>query len=116
MRHRKTTVQLSRTRASRKALLKNLAESLVVYEKIKTTESKAKALRPYVERLVTHSKENTLTNRRYLLSKLPTQNGVNKLLDVLGPRYKDRNGGYTRIVKLDNRKGDNAEIVQIEFV
>ena len=116
MRHRKTIIQLSRKRAPRKALLKNLAESLVLYEKVKTTEAKAKAVRPYVERLITHSKEDTLTNRRYLLRRLPTENGVKKLLEVLGPRYKERPGGYTRIVKLGKRQGDNADVVQLELV
>ncbi len=116
MRHRKTTAKLSRDKDSRKALLKNLAESLILYEKIKTTEAKAKALRPVVERMVTKSKPATLASRRYLLERLPSESSVNKLLEVIGPRYKDRPGGYTRIIKAGNRRGDNASVVYIEFV
>ncbi|MGB0757646.1 MAG: 50S ribosomal protein L17 [Patescibacteria group bacterium] len=116
MRHRKTTIKLSRDRDTRRALMKNMAESLILYERIKTTEAKAKALRQFVEPLVTRSKESNLTSRRYLLSSLQTENAVNKLLEVIGPKYKDRAGGYTRIVKLGNRKGDNAKEVYIEFV
>lgn len=116
MRHRKIGKVLDRKVGPRRALLKNLAQSLVLYEKIKTTEAKAKVLRPYVERLVSLAKENTLANRRLLLQRLPTENAVRKLLEVLGPRYKSRKGGYTRIMKLGVRMGDRAKISLIEFV
>lgn len=116
MRHRKTIAKLSRDKDSRKMLLRNLAESLVLYERIKTTETKAKALRMFVEPLITKSKVNSLATRRELLKVLPTENSVNKLLEVVGPKYKERNGGYTRIIKLGNRRGDNAPEVYIELV
>jgi len=116
MRHRNTVKKLSRDRDSRKALMKNLAESLVLYERIQTTEVKAKALRSFVEPLITKAAEDTLANRRYLLKHLPTENSVKKLLEVLGPKYKSRPGGYTRIMKIGTRKGDNAPQVVIELV
>lgn len=96
--------------------MKTLAMSLVLYEKIKTTEAKAKVLRPYVERLVTVAKQPTLANRRLLMRKLPTEGSVRKLIEVLGPRYAERKGGYTRITKLGTRQGDRASVSQIEFV
>jgi large subunit ribosomal protein L17 len=116
MRHLKKTKKLDRSSAARKALLQNLATSLIIYEKVKTTKAKAKAVQSLVEKLVTIGKVNNLTNRRKLLKKLYLKKAVNKVLEVLGPRYKDRKGGYTRIVKLGQRKGDGAEIVQIEFI
>jgi len=116
MRHRKRGKVLDRKVGPRRALYKNLAQSLVLYEKIKTTEAKAKALRPYVERLVTIAKEPTLAHRRLLHTRLPTEGAVRKLLEVLGPRYRNRHGGYTRIIKLGTRQGDRASVAQIEFV
>ena len=116
MRHRKKGVILDRKIGPRRALLKNLAASLVVYEKIKTTEAKAKAIRPYVERLVTRAKNPTLANRRLLLKVLPTEGPVKKLIEVLGPRYQDCQGGYLRITKLGTRAGDRAKVAIIEFV
>ncbi len=116
MRHQKNKVTLDRKTAARRSLLANLAESLVLYEKIKTTKGKAKALRPYVERLITRAKQNTLTARRALNKVLYTDNAVRKLMEVIGPRFKDRDGGYTRIVMLRNRVGDGAEEVLIELV
>ena len=116
MRHKKKTVKLGREKAPRKALLSNLAVSLIVYEKIETTEAKAKAVRPIVERLVTKGKSKTLHAKRELDKVLPEKKAVKKILEVLGPRYKDRPGGYTRIIKLRERKGDGAPVVQIEFV
>ncbi len=116
MKHLKKGKTLGRKRDPRRLLLKNLAESLILYEKIETTEAKAKLLRPLVEKLITRAKVNNLHNRRILLSRLPTENSVNKLLEVLGPRYKDRPGGYTRIVKLGSRQGDGAKMVIIELV
>ena len=98
-------------------MLKNMASSLILYEKVKTTKAKAKAIQPIVEKIITLSKNNNLTVRRRLIEKLPVKSAVSKCLEVLGPRYKERQSGYTRIVKLDSRRhGDGAEIVQIEFV
>jgi large subunit ribosomal protein L17 len=116
MRHLNKKITLGRTAAPRKALLKNLAESLIVYEKITTTKAKARAVKSLVERLITKSKVNTLTTRRLLISKLYTKNAVNKLLEQLGPRYLNRAGGYTRTTLLKNRKGDGAEEAVVEFV
>ena len=116
MLHKSRGRKLGRKIGPRRALIKSLADSLVLYEKIKTTEGKAKEVRPYIERLVTLSGNNSLTVRRRLISKLKTKNAVNKMLEVYGPRYKDRKGGYTRIVKIGPRKGDGAAMAQIEFV
>lgn len=116
MRHRKKGKTLDRKTAARKALLRNLATSLVLYEKIKTTKAKAQALRPYVERMITTGKAKTLHARRELLKKLTVPSAVEKILAELSPRYAERPGGYTRIVKIGRREGDAAEIVQIEFV
>ncbi len=116
MRHQSSKITLDRKTAGRRSLLANLAESLVLYEKINTTVGKAKALRPYVERLVTKAKPNTLTARRALSKVLYTENVVKKLLEQIAPRYKDRAGGYTRITVVKNRRGDGAETAVIEFV
>ncbi|OGY43681.1 MAG: 50S ribosomal protein L17 [Candidatus Buchananbacteria bacterium RIFCSPHIGHO2_01_FULL_39_14] len=116
MRHRKKGKILDRKKAPRKALLRSLATSLILYEKIKTTKAKAKTVRPLVERLITAAKKNDLNSRRKLLSVLYHKKAVAKALEVLGPRYQERAGGYTRIIKLGRRQGDNAEIAQIELV
>ncbi len=116
MKHRKKGAILDRKIGPRRSLIKNLAVSLVLFEKVKTTEAKAKAVRGYVERLVTLAKKPTLANRRLLHRKLTTTGSVNKLLEVLGPRYKTRPGGYLRIVKLGMRQGDRGQSVLIEFV
>jgi len=116
MRHKKKKTILGRETAARKSLLKNLAQDLILHEKIKTTKAKAKALKPFVEKLITKSKDSSLASRRLLIKSLYTENVVRKLIDILGPRYKDRNGGYTRIIDLDNRKGDGACESIIEFV
>jgi len=116
MRHQKKKVTLDRKAAPRRALLANLVESLIFYEKIKTTKAKAKATRSLVEKYITIAKANTLTARRALLAKLFTENAVKKLLEVIAPRYKERKGGFTRITMLKSRKGDGAEEVIIEFV
>lgn len=116
MRHRKVGKTLDRKAAPRRALLRNLATSLVLYEKIKTTKAKAKAVQPYVERMITVGKENSLNSRRRLLTELMTKNAVEKVLNELSPRYLKRNGGYTRITRVGFRTGDAAEVVQIEFV
>lgn len=116
MRHRKKKITLDRGAAHRNALLRNLATSLVLYDHIQTTEAKAKALRPFAERLVTLSKNPTLANRRKLMSVLCTKGAVRKACEVLGPRYKDRNGGFLRITHLGTRRGDAARMAHISFV
>lgn len=116
MRHRKVGRKLGRKIGPRTALIKSLADSLVLYEKVKTTEAKAKEIRPYIERLVTVAGKGDLIARRKLISKLKTKNAVKKMLEVYGPKYKERKGGYTRVVKLEPRKGDGARMAVIEFV
>lgn len=116
MRHRKKTKTLGRKKEPREALMRSLATNLIIYEKIKTTEVKAKALKPYVEKMITLGKKNTLHARRQLLAKLYVEGATKKVLEVLSPRYKDRKGGYTRITKLGTRYGDGAKMVQIEFI
>lgn len=97
-------------------MLKNLAESVLLYEKVTTTEAKAKAIQPIVERLITKAKGNDLTARRALIKALPTNNSVKKALESIAPRYQDRKGGYTRITKLEPRKGDGARMAVIELI
>ncbi|MFH0840518.1 MAG: 50S ribosomal protein L17 [bacterium] len=116
MRHKVKGTILDRKKGPREMMLRNMASSLLMYEKIKTTEAKAKALQPIVEKLITKSKAGDLTARRALLSKLPQPLAVKKAMEVLGERYKDRDGGYTRITKLGQRQGDGAKMVQIELV
>ncbi|MFA6215091.1 MAG: 50S ribosomal protein L17 [Patescibacteria group bacterium] len=116
MRHRKKGKILDRKKAPRTALLRGLATSIIIYEKIKTTKAKAKTVKPMVEKLITIAKVNNLTNRRKLTKVLYHKNAVKKALEVLGPRYQDRKGGYLRIINLGKRLGDGADIVQIEFV
>lgn len=116
MRHRDKNKIFSRPAAARNALMRDLATSIVVYEKIETTVAKAKAARPVVERLITKAKRGDLSARRQLLAFFTTAQPVNKLMDVLGPRFKERAGGYTRITKIGSRLGDAAEMAQIELV
>jgi large subunit ribosomal protein L17 len=96
--------------------MRHLAAALVLHEGIKTTEPRAKELRRFVERLVTISKRGDVAARRLALQKLPNKRLVEKLFDVYGPRYQNRPGGYTRIIKLGPRRGDAAPMVRIEFV
>tara|TARA_Y100000996_G_scaffold410424_1_gene392782 strand:- start:1311 stop:1748 length:438 start_codon:yes stop_codon:yes gene_type:complete len=120
MRHLKRGRKLNRTKSHRLAMLSNMASSLVFYKRIRTTLPKAKTLSPFVERLVTYSKHNDrLHGRRLILSKIIGKNSkqvANVLMDEIGPQYTTRDGGYTRIIKLDNRKNDNAKMCIIEFV
>ena len=97
-------------------MLRNLASSVLIYEKVKTTQAKAKAVKPLVERMITTAKKGDLTARRKLIESLPQKMAVKKAIEVLGKRFKDRKGGYTRIIKLGVRQGDCAEIAQIELV
>ena len=116
MRHQVKGKILDRKKEPREMMLRNLAASIIMYEKVKTTEAKAKAVKPFVEKIITISKENNLTSRRRLLSILPQKLAVKKALEVLGKRYENKKGGYTRIVKLICRPGDGAKMVQIELV
>src|SRR5581483_8126777 len=99
-----------------KAILANLATSLFEHGRIKTTEPKARALRPYAEKLITHAKKGTLHNRREVLKKIRDKDVVHSLFAEIGPFYSDRNGGYTRIIKVEARQGDNAPMAVIELV
>ena len=116
MRHRNKTKILGRKKASRTALLRGLATSFVLYEKIKTTEAKAKTLKPIVEKYITVAKKGDLTARRQLKKYFYTEGAVKKMIEEIAPRYKDRAGGYTRITKIGSRQGDGAEMVQLELV
>ena len=119
MRHLKRGRKLNRTSSHRSALLSNLAATFVMNKHIVTTEPKAKELRSFAERLVTYAKKNSLHGRRLILKNIKGRNSK-KIADILihdvAPNYTDRNGGYTRIIKLDNRKNDNAKMCIIEFV
>src|ERR1700751_1110237 len=99
-----------------KAILANLATSLFEHGRIKTTEPKARALRPYAEKLITHAKKGTLHNRREVLKKIRDKDVVHTLFAEIGPFFADRDGGYTRIIKVEARKGDNAPMAVIELV
>ena len=116
MRHLKSGRKLSRRKDHRKAMLANLAVSLVKNDRIQTTDAKAKEVRPFVERMVTFAKRGDLHARRVVLSRLKNTTAVKKLFDEIGPRYTNRFGGYTRIIKLGFRHGDNSPISLIEFV
>ncbi|GGH40705.1 LSU ribosomal protein L17P [Cribrihabitans marinus] len=116
MRHARGYRRLNRTHEHRKALFSNMAGSLIEHEQIKTTLPKAKELRPVVEKLITLAKRGDLHARRQAASKLKEDKDVAKLFDVLGPRYKDRQGGYVRILKAGFRYGDMAPMAIIEFV
>lgn len=116
MRHRRVGKTLDRKPAPRRALLRNLATSLIVHEHVNTTIAKAKAVRPLVEKLITKGKVKSLQARRELMKTVLTEKAVNKVLEELGPRYATRPGGYTRVIKLSPRKGDGAEMAQIQLV
>ena len=116
MRHRRKFNHLSRTSAHRKAMLSNMATSLILHKHITTTLAKAKALRSYVEPLITRSKEDTTHSRRMVFSYLQSKEAVNELFREVSTKVADRPGGYTRIIKMPNRLGDNAEMCFIELV
>jgi large subunit ribosomal protein L17 len=116
MRHQKKTVKLGRTAEHRKALLANQVCSLIEHERIKTTLAKAKAVRPLAEKMVTLGKNGSLHARRTALAVLRQKNAVKKLFDNIAPRSSSRNGGYTRIVKLGQRKSDSAPVAFLEWV
>ncbi|WP_025737536.1 50S ribosomal protein L17 [Mycobacterium genavense] len=108
--------RLGGSSSHQKALLANLATSLFEHGRIKTTEPKARALRPYAEKLITHAKKGTLHNRREVMKKIRDKDVVHALFAEIGPFFADRNGGYTRIIKVEARKGDNAPMAVIELV
>src|SRR5690349_17355218 len=108
--------RLGGSSSHQKALLANLATSLFEHGRIKTTEPKARALRPYAEKLITHAKKGTLHNRREVMKKIRDKDIVHALFAEIGPHFADRDGGYTRIIKVENRKGDNAPMAVIELV
>ena len=117
MRHQKTRHKLSRDAAHRKALLRNLCKELIDHERIKTSEAKAKAVKPEVEKLITLAKRGDLHARRQALAALGQDKfSVYKLFEKVAPRYADRPGGYTRILKLGPRRSDSTEMVYIELV
>jgi large subunit ribosomal protein L17 len=116
MRHGKVHRKLNRTAEHRKAMFANMAVSLIKHEQIITTLPKAKELRPIVEKLVTLAKKGGLHARRQAVAEIRDVTQVKKLFDVIGPRYKERDGGYTRIMKAGFRYGDNAAKAVIEFV
>ncbi len=116
MRHRKKGNHLGRTASHKKALMRNLAAEVFEHKEIRTTLAKAKELRSYVERLITYGKKGTLHHRRLAFQFLQNKQAVKTLFDEIAPLYEDRAGGYTRIIKLGNRKGDNAAISIFQLV
>ena len=116
MKHNITHRKLNRTSAHRKALLMNLSNALLKHEQITTTLPKAKELRPFVEKIISLGKKGDLHARKKANSLLRDEKNIKRIFDVFASRYKDRNGGYTRIVKLGNRYGDNAPTAVIELV
>lgn len=116
MRHQKKGRKLKRDYSHRKALLNNLAKELIEHERVVTTVAKAKELRSVIEPLITLAKEDNLANRRLAFARLRKKELVHKLFTEIAPRHKDRNGGYTRIVRVENRNGDNAELALIEIL
>ena len=119
MRHQKKGRKLNRTASHRRALFSNLAASLVIHKKIRTTEAKGKELRTYIERLVTYAKRGGIHGRRLIQKKISGKRGkeiANILIHDIAPAFADRQGGYTRLIKLNNRKNDNAPVSLIEFI
>ena len=116
MRHHNQNRKFGRPASQRRALLRSLAEALITRERIQTTEAKARELRPFIEKIITKTKPGTLAARRLVVSRLGTATRAKKLMEVLGPKYANRAGGYTRIVKLPPRKSDGAKLAIIEFV
>jgi large subunit ribosomal protein L17 len=116
MRHRVAGRKFGRNTNQRKALLRNLAVSLILNERITTTEAKAKTIRPVVEKLVTMSRDDTEHHRRVVMARLADERATAKLFDIIGPRFDGQPGGYTRIYKIGTRRGDGAPVSMIEFV
>lgn len=116
MRHRVAGRKFGRRTKERKALFRNLAISLILHERMTTTEAKAKTIRPIVEKYVTMAREDTEHRRRLVMARLGDERATAKLFEVLGPRFEGQPGGYTRIYKLGPRRGDGAPMAVIEFV
>jgi large subunit ribosomal protein L17 len=116
MRHRKAGRKFGRNTAQRQALFRQLAVSMILHERLTTTEAKAKSLRPVVEKLVTIAREDTLHHRKLVMSKIDHTPATTKLFESIAPRFEDTPGGYTRISKLGTRHGDAAPMALIEFV
>lgn len=116
MRHRNAGYKLGRNTSHRRALLRNLATSVLIEDRVETTVAKAKAVRPHVEKMITLGKRGDLHARRQALAFLQTDNAVKRLFDTVAPRYGDRNGGYLRIVRTGFQKGDGAETAFIELL
>tara|TARA_B110000263_G_scaffold60055_2_gene51530 strand:+ start:18064 stop:18471 length:408 start_codon:yes stop_codon:yes gene_type:complete len=116
MRHRKKVIKLGRKTAHRKAMLSNMASSLIEHKRINTSLTKAKALKVFIEPLITKSKTDDTHNRRICFSKLRDKVAIKTLFDEVAKKIDNRPGGYTRIIKLGNRMGDNASMAMIEFV
>lgn len=119
MKHHKSIRKFGRDHAGRIALLRSLALALIEREHIQTTEARAKELRPFIEKLVTHGRSAELASRRLIISRLggvDGESGAKKIIDEIAPRYKERAGGYTRVIKLPRRQGDASKMAIIEFV
>jgi len=116
MRHGNTIGKFGREKTQRHALMRSLARNLIRDEQIKTTLAKAKSLRPFVEKMVTRAMTNTVSSRRILSARLQGDREVKKLVDTIAPKYKDRKGGYTRIVRIPNRDLDASPMAIIQFV
>jgi len=116
MRHKNKVKTLERTKEARGLMLRNLVSSIIIHEKVKTTKAKAKVAKSFVEKTITIAKKGDLSSRRALLKTLVQPKAVEKAISVLSEKYKEKNGGYVRIIKLGNRQGDGAEMVQIELV
>jgi len=117
MRHHNNKRKFGRNKNQKTALMNSLALNLIIRGKIKTTEPKAKELRPFIEKIVTRAKKDTLASRKFIVSKLSNRKReTKKLFEVIAPKYKDKNGGYTRVLKLGVRKSDGAKMAIIEFV
>jgi len=117
MKHGNNTRKFGRRKGQRDALMASLAEAIIANERIQTTEAKAKSLRPYVEKIITKAKTDSVQNRRLIAARLKNRkDSVRKLFDDIAPRYTDRNGGYTRVLKLPARESDAAPMAIIELV
>ncbi|KKR70811.1 MAG: 50S ribosomal protein L17 [Candidatus Nomurabacteria bacterium GW2011_GWB1_40_7] len=117
MRHHNNTRKFGRDKTQKRALLNSLALNLIAREKIKTTEPKAKELRPFIEKLITRAKKGDMATRRIVAAKLSNRGKeVKKLFEILAPKYADKKGGYTRVLKLGARKSDGAKMAIIEFI
>ncbi len=116
MRHRKKVKKLGRTKSHREATLRNLARAVIEHHQVKTTLAKAKAARSYIERLITYGKKDTVAARRLAFKRLQNRTLVKMLFDEIAPAFADRNGGYTRVIRLGRRRGDGAELAVLQLV